>query len=547
MVKRMLAILLSLLLLVGVFSGCGKKTDPDEGNTTPTTAEEKTTEEEPTVEDSVVENGVTVNKTGYPIVSEKITVKGMMPDNARKPYNQNKTAEWLEEKTGIKVDMLTIASDVYQDKLNIAFAGGDYPDFIYMADLNRIQQTTYGADSGYLIDMKPLIEEGWAPEIKAFYDQDENYYRICLVDGALYTLPHFMNGLNEPCFYINRSWMEAVGMPDMPKTLDEFTDLLRAFKTKDPNGNGKADEIPISSSGNVYWYNPIATCFGIPAIDWNEDENHNVFHAVTTQNYKDYLKWSNMIYKEGLLDQRTPTSTIGDQKIEADMKAGLVGMIYTAAITWMDPELAPQFTGFIPVPYGDNATGVWPAGGLLVEGTFAITDKCQYPKAMMRWVNYFGYTQEGILMMSIGKEGETYKLENDVIVDINLPEGMDRNEWVNTWTIQGMHYFPGYYDDYTLRHTADPIVKEVVKAREQLVPITKRHIAPYSLTSEEAEEVSVIQTEISNYIVNSEAKFIMGDMTVEKDWDTYQKTLKDMGLDKWGEVVQAALTRFYNN
>jgi len=547
MVKRILAILLSVMLLVGLFAGCGKKEDSKGGTSTGTTTG---TDAEKTAEDSnepeyVEENGVKVYKTGYPIVSETITVKGMMPDNARKPYNENKVSQWLEEKTGIKIDMLTIASDVYQDKLSVSFAGGDYPEFIYMADMNRNQQTTYGADSGYLIDMKPLIEEGWAPDLKAFFDQDENYYRIALVDGALYTLPFFFNGLNEPCFYINRAWMEAVGMPDMPKTLDEFTDLLRAFKTKDPNGNGKADEIPISSSGNVYWYNPIVTCFGLPAVWWLEDANQQVYHAVTTQNYKDYLSWSNMIYKEGLLDKRTPTSTIGDEKIEADMKAGLVGMLYTASITWMDPELAPQFTGFVPVPYGDNATGVWPRGGTIREGTFAITDKCKYPRAMMRWINYFGYTEEGSHYMDLGKEGETWKMENDVAVEINRPEGMTAEEYINTWSIQGMHYYPGFYNDFKSRHTDDPILKEVIKAREQLKPITVNHICDYSLTAEESEAVSVIATELESYIVNSEAKFIMGEMSVEKDWDKYQQTLKDIGIEKNREVIQAAVNRFY--
>ena len=34
----------------------------------------------------------------------------------------------------------------------------------------------------------------------------------------------------------------------MPTTTEEFYEVLKAFKTQDPNGNGKADEIPLIGS-----------------------------------------------------------------------------------------------------------------------------------------------------------------------------------------------------------------------------------------------------------------------------------------------------------
>ena len=37
----------------------------------------------------------------------------------------------------------------------------------------------------------------------------------------------------------------------MPTTTDEFYQVLKAFKEQDPNGNGKADEIPMTTSLDV--------------------------------------------------------------------------------------------------------------------------------------------------------------------------------------------------------------------------------------------------------------------------------------------------------
>lgn len=44
---------------------------------------------------------------------------------------------------------------------------------------------------------------------------------------------------------INVEWLEKLYF-DMPTTTEELKEVLIAFKTKDPNGNGKADEIPLS-------------------------------------------------------------------------------------------------------------------------------------------------------------------------------------------------------------------------------------------------------------------------------------------------------------
>lgn len=542
MAKKTLAIFLSLMLLVGLLVGCGGK-EGTKGTTAAPTGDATYNPDES--REYVEENGVKVYKTGYPVVKESITVVGMMPDNQRKPYNDNKTAVWLEEKTGIKIDMNTIASDVYQEKMNIAFAGGDYPDFFYMADMLRNQMTMYGRDSGYLIDLKPLIEDGWASNLKVFLDKDPDIYRVCLIDGALYCLPFIMNGLNEPNFYINRAWMEATGK-GMPKSLDEFTELLRAFKTQDPNKNGEADEIPIASAGNVNWYNPLITCFGLASIGWLEDENGQVYHGVTTENYKDFLRWSRMAYQEGLIDQRMPTSKINDEKIIADMYDGKVGMFYAAHLYAFPPEIAEQYMGFVPFGYGGSDKGVWPGPITCVQGTFCITDKCKFPRAMMRWIDYYGYTEEGSLMMDIGKEGETFEIAADgSIAEINRPEGMTSDEYRNTWCLQGYHYYPGFYNDFMMRHSKDPIVKIVREAREALVPITIKAISDYNLTTEESEEISVISTELSDYITTSEVKFIIGEMDVERDWDAFQNELIKIGIEKDREVRQRAVDRFY--
>ena len=44
----------------------------------------------------------------------------------------------------------------------------------------------------------------------------------------------------------NAEWLEALGVTELPTTTEGFYELLKRFKTEDPNGNGEADEIPLS-------------------------------------------------------------------------------------------------------------------------------------------------------------------------------------------------------------------------------------------------------------------------------------------------------------
>lgn len=55
--------------------------------------------------------------------------------------------------------------------------------------------------------------------------------------------------------WIYKPWLEKLNLSE-PKTLDEFYNVLKAFKEKDPNGNGLADEIPFigATSGGENWF-----------------------------------------------------------------------------------------------------------------------------------------------------------------------------------------------------------------------------------------------------------------------------------------------------
>ena len=47
---------------------------------------------------------------------------------------------------------------------------------------------------------------------------------------------------------MRKDWLDKFNL-ELPETIDEYYTVFKAFKTQDPNGNGKDDEIPFSPVG----------------------------------------------------------------------------------------------------------------------------------------------------------------------------------------------------------------------------------------------------------------------------------------------------------
>ncbi|MGV2788079.1 ABC transporter substrate-binding protein, partial [Clostridium perfringens] len=120
----------------------------------------------------------------------------------------------------------------------------------------------YGTD-GTILPLEDLIDQ-YAPNLKALLDRRPDIKSsITAPDGHIYGLPSWEeNNLGTNPFFhvINKKWLDKLGLK-MPQTLDEYTEALAAFKTQDPNGNGKADEIPLSFM-HMQWCMDIAGIFG---------------------------------------------------------------------------------------------------------------------------------------------------------------------------------------------------------------------------------------------------------------------------------------------
>src|SRR5699024_8858351 len=250
---------------------------------------------------------VNVNKEGYPIVDEELTMTLMAPGHGKAEWEDMPVMKEYKEKTNMDFEYNTPPADDFDTNLNLAFASEDLDDIIYGAVTNNLtpgMEIDYGSQD-ILLPLEDLIEE-YAPNLQNLLeDRPDILKSITTIDGHIYSLPYVSYGhkarWGASPIWFNGEWLDALNVEELPKTIDDFYDLLVRFRDEDPNGNGEADEIPLSGDG----LNDIRTwlmgAFGLKDQDIEEVDG-NVRYAPITENYKEYLVYMNTLYEDKLLD-----------------------------------------------------------------------------------------------------------------------------------------------------------------------------------------------------------------------------------------------------
>lgn len=167
----------------------------------------------------------------------------------------------------------------------------------------------FGED-GYFIDLKEMMKE-YAPNYQEQYEKLSEKEQKLLGEkivnpsnGAIYGMPYVavetVDNMQN-AMMINKSWLDKLGL-QVPTTTEELNVVLEAFATKDPNGNGKADEVPMLSiaSGitNISGYLINAFCYHEVTQPFNVTDG-KVWDSATSDEYRQALIYANELCKKG--------------------------------------------------------------------------------------------------------------------------------------------------------------------------------------------------------------------------------------------------------
>ncbi len=492
------------------------------------------------------------NDTGLPIVEKTLTLSiagekaSLAPD-----YNEMSLVQQWQEDTNIEVEWNLLAPEVYSQKRNLLLASNDLPDAFINSRFTDDELVRYGVN-GTLIPLEGLIED-YAPNLQAVFEaRPELEAAVTASDGHIYALPNAEElGLAAVPFFwsINTSWLDALGLP-MPTTVEEYHDALVAFKTQDPNGNGKADEIPLSFI-NDWWCADIADLFAaLGGIADNADHrivrDGEVIYTGADDRYRDAIATLHEWYEEGLIDPESFTQDDKTYLAKGKTETPVLG----SYVWWETEEVVgtDRADEYALLPVLDGVEGRLVGRSNLADfgrNAFAITSANKYPSATMRWVDRL-YEPVMSAQVSYGPVGETLVENADgVLEQATLPEGVNAGEL-------RQQVAPGAGAPHVLtRDDFEHVVLPEPRALQRLQDL-EEHYMPYAepenypsvfFSVEELQEIGSIEPDITALVEQKRAEWISSG-GVEDAWDGYVSQLESMGLDRLVEIYQAGYDRF---
>ncbi|MFY9297150.1 MAG: ABC transporter substrate-binding protein [Caldicoprobacterales bacterium] len=565
--KRSILVFISLCLVAVLFlAGCGGKAPTSSENNKADTGqktEDTTNNNEDTTADTGGGGGELSAPGEYPLVKDKANLKVLIGGNpAVEDFNTNDFTLWYEEKTNVHAEFEVLPTKDGDEKLNLILASGDYPDIIMSAGLSASQIMSYGAQ-GAFIPLNDMIEEHGFEIKKVFEDESMAYVKdlITFPDGNIYTIPD----INQ-CYHcsmaqklwIYKPWLDKLGY-DVPKTLDEYKEILIAFKTQDPNGNGQADEIPLAAAtdGWLSRLHPFFICSFIYA-----DHDRNMFIkdgvidiSVNKPEYKEGLAYLRDLYAEGLISSEAFTQDgdqyrqMGENPDTVILGSGVGGhtgvftQFYGESGRWLDYVIVPPLQG----PEGTSPTCYY--NPYMTGFDSVITDKCENPELAFKWLDGF-YELETMMRSLFGRPDQEWRWAEEGEIGLNGEQALYKLlvPWSETvqnycWVQSGPQ---ARTDTFRLGEMANPdepleiILYEATKQYEPFRPDYTEVLPPLVFTEEQSNELADLEKTIQDYVEQMVARFITGDADLENDWDNYVSTLEDMGIDRYVEIIQEA-------
>lgn len=524
----------------------------------------------------------TVSEPGQlPVVDEVVEYTICAPDVTYiNDLNENTLTPWILEKTNVKLNYEEIPDTEWSTKVNLLIASDELPDAFIYGSFSAAELADYGAQGVFLPMNDIIAEHGYY--INQVFDQQEALPgAYTALDGNIYTLP----SVNEcyHCYYsmrawINQQWLTNLGL-EYPNTVDEFVNVLRAFKEQDANGNGDPnDEIPFS--GNASSWNGTIYPFLLNSFlhydtsNLSVKEDGTVIFTPIQPEFKEGLQWIASLIDEGLIEKEALTQTAEQLKTKgSNLDTALLGG-FTAAVWWDgvgaddgEGSRCREYCGLSPLE-GPNGVRISPWSGTgFYMGNCVITTACEDPVPLFKMFDYM-LSEEGTLRSQIGELDVDYVMPDEGALGINgkpalyklLPNATTGGTAGDESTTAMANVFPANRtNDFRLGEMAnydDPETQWLQEPR--LYNESAKYFAPYAdehmmypgavnLTAEESEKINFMKTQINDYVKENIVLFLAGEKSFDTDWDSFIAEFDNLKLDEYMELRQMAYTRQYGS
>lgn len=566
MKKKILALSLAVFTLTSLLAACGggKTSSPAETTAAVTTAAAATTTVDASkpLEDPMTLLGrlqAKLKKVSEKPVEYKI-VATLVANQI--DFKDMEIFKEMEKSTNVKINWECYLINSFNDQKNLMLSSNQIPDAFMGYDTLSMDDINQYGPLGMFIPLDDLIAQN-SPTYASRLEQNKTLSGMSTAfDGKRYSYGSVNESIvrNYPDnLYINKTWLDKLGL-QIPTNLDEFYDVLTAFKTKDPNGNSKSDEIPYTFTkfNHINGYGSFFGAFGrvdthngsaVTPIDHFIQENGKVVFTADKPEYKAAIIGLQRFFKDGLFDQEGFVQDNSQLNAKSQTKPAIVGAWYGWDQNVVGVENSADYVAIAPLK--EHADSAAPfvrerLNHISVKGTgFTITNKAKNPEILAKWIDNFYDTHVSIIMKNgLGTDSSSntfsclpdwkYDMTASTSTDPSIKHPADCAPAYNVWS---------YIEDGILPLTVGDAAKvEVINKYYKDAP-QNQGLPTISFTSEEIKLNTSTGMDIQNFVKEKQSKWLLGEEDINKDWDAYIKKLNDLKLEQYVASIQTAYSR----
>ena len=499
-------------------------------------------------------------------------------------YDDLEVLNDLQENVGIHIDWETM-SDSLSEQVNIRITGGQLPDAFQGVGFSNYDLARYG-DDGTFLDLTPYLTPDIMPNLCAILESHpEIRAAVTMEDGGIYGLPSGEQmttagiGADMEDAYsifsvpqysmINKAWLDDLGL-EVPTSLDELHDVLKAFKDNDMSakyyGNAAGSTIPMTTGFDEWCWGQNIFYSGFGFTNWPNDvcndlhlkSDGTVEFVCVTDAYRDCLTYFHDWYAEGLMD--TEMFSQSDSQLIAKCQQGYVGVSAWWYIEELMGEYADDYVFLPPLsgPKGTKYEGTCDVtirpGSPISSGQLCITNKCQSPINLLKFYDQW-YDGETVMQLQYGPKGVFFTEQEEgtgMWLSITDEEarakyGKSAGELRNLYEVYGPKLILAEYYN-SVFYMEDRAIERLTDLDTFWMPYvqdTTFYPVDCVFTGMEMETIDWHKSDFETSVREQEGLWIKEGGPTDEEWEAYKKRLSEKcGMDDLLETYQNAYDRY---
>jgi putative aldouronate transport system substrate-binding protein len=456
----------------------------------------------------------------------------------------------LTKRTNVTLEPTVVPMSDYEQKRSLLVGAGKAPMIIPKTYPG--QEEAYVSSGAVLpvskyLDLMPKLSE----KIED-WDLEDNFESLRQEDGEFYLLP----GVHEEVWQdysvaFRTDIMEELGL-EAPTDWEEFREVLTAIKAAYPDTYPLSDRFKGENLLNLVsmTYGSSAG-WGWEAASWNEDDEKFEFTGATDE-YKEFVEYLQSLVADGLIDPESFTQD--DDSAIQKFVSGKSAAISTNAQTLVNdyrPALTDTVPGAtvakLPLPAG-------PAGNVVPETTRlengiminADTVESENFEAMMQFIDWLWYSDDGAEFVKWGVEGTTFETADDgsrtLAADVDfvgLNPGASTHLQKDYGFATGVFAYGGTTELLESTFSDEELAFQAIMKEKDVLPLAP----PFPFDEIEREQATLLETPLSDSAKQATLRFILGQRDLS-EWDDYLTELEGKGMTTYIDLVNSAYDRY---